>query len=275
MYPLKINEKYDLPNLANLWRRFTTLYTGNYLPGDMRIGVGSHPGVDIVPPTKNAEVYACLDGEVVMAENKGSYGNIVVLKHEWIYEPKDFTKKTTLFSCYLHLSEIDVKKWDQVSEGTQIGKTGNTGNSTGEHLHFQIDRAEAPYHAYWPFTWAEQQAAKLDFMWAVNAGLGLANVEKYTIDPLVYLDKVAEYIKSPKTETKVVETPKKVEIKTEVLEPIETKIETPVVTTPKVEVKVETPKVANPVIETPTIKVASLDSSVDIISTDGTMQKKN
>ncbi|MDD5213231.1 MAG: M23 family metallopeptidase [Candidatus Gracilibacteria bacterium] len=274
MYPLKINEKYDLPNLANLWRRFTTLYTGNYLPGDMRIGVGSHPGVDIVPPVKNAPVYACLDGEVVMAENKGSYGNIVVLKHEGTYDPADFTKKTTLFSCHLHLSEIDVKKGDQVSEGTQIGKTGNTGNSTGEHLHFQIDRAESPYHAYWPFTGAEQQAAKLDFMGAVNAGLGLDNVYKYTIDPLVYLDKVDAYRNNstpitPKVVSPVIETPKPVAPKAEV------KIETPVVTTAKVEVKVETPKVVTPKVETPTIKVASLDSSVDVISADGTVQKKN
>lgn len=272
MYPLKINEKYDLPNLANLWRRFTTLYTGNYLPGDMRIWVGSHPGVDIVPPVKNAPVYACLDGEVFMAENKGSYGNIVVLKHEWTYEPTDFSKKTTLFSCHLHLSEIDVKVGDQVSEGTQIGKTGNTWNSTGEHLHFQIDRAEAPYHAYWPFTGAEQQAAKLDFMWAVNAGLGLDNVYKYTIDPLVYLDKVDAYRNNSTSTAPKIET--KVEV-AKVVKPVETKIETPVVTTPKVEVKVETPKVANTVTETPTIKVASLDSSVDVISTDGTVQKKN
>lgn len=268
MYPLKINEKYDLPNLANLWRRFTTLYTGNYLPGDMRIWVGSHPGVDIVPPTKNAPVYACLDGEVVMAENKGAYGNIVVLKHEGTYDPADFTKKTTLFSCHLHLSEIDVKKWDQVSEGTQIGKTGNTGNSTGEHLHFQIDRAEALYHAYWPFTWAEQQAAKLDFMWAVNVGLGLANVEKYTIDPLVYLDKVDVY-RNNSASTDTINRVSPVKIKAETPKPVvpkaEVKIETPVVTTAKVEVKVETP----------TIKVASLDSSVDVISADSTVQKKN
>lgn len=264
MYPLKINEKYDLPNLANLWRRFTTLYTGNYVSGDMRIWVGSHPGVDIVPATKNTETYACLDGEVVMAENKGSYGNIIVIKHEWTYEPTDFSKKTTLFSCYLHLSQLNVTKWDQVSEWTVIGKTGDTGNSTGEHLHFQIDRNDAPYHAYWPFTWAEQQAAKLDFMWAVNACLGMENLKKYTIDPLVYLDKVTEYVKSPKTEIpKSTDTINRVspEVKTEVVKAVETKI--------------EVPKVANSVIETPTIKVATLDSSVDIISTDNTVQKKN
>lgn len=269
MYPLKINEKYDLPNLANLWKRFTTLYTGNYLPGDMRIWVWSHPGVDIVPPVKNAETYACLDGKIVMAENKWSYGNIVVIKHEWVYEPTDFSKKTTLFSCYLHLSEIDVKVWDEVSEWTIIGKTWNTGNSTWEHLHFQIDRVEAPYHAYWPFTWAEQKAAGLDFMWAVNAWLGLANLEKYTIDPLVYLDKVDEARKTKKTET-----PKSTETINH-LSPIEIKTETPKV----VETKVETTKSASTIssskTEIPTEKLATLDSSVDLISTDGTVQKKN
>ncbi|MDD4151947.1 MAG: M23 family metallopeptidase [Candidatus Gracilibacteria bacterium] len=268
MYPLKINEKYDLPNLANLWKRFTTLYTGNYIPGDMRIGVGSHPGVDIVPPVKNAETYACLDGEVIMAENKGTYGNIVVLKHEGVYEPTDFSKKTTLFSCYLHLSEIDVKVGDQISEGTIIGKTGNTGNSTGEHLHFQIDRNEAPYHAYWPFTGAEQQAAKLDFMGAVNAGLGLDNAKKYTIDPLVYLDKVDEERVKNNGKISEIKLEKKEEVKN-----IETKIETP----KTVEIKTEPVKIPDKKIEvsTSTEKLASLDSAIDVISSDGTILKKN
>lgn len=257
MYPLKINEKYDLPNLANLWRRFTTLYLGNYIPGDMRTWIWSHPGVDIVPPIKNADLYACLDGEVIMAENKGTYGNIIVIKHEWVYEPTDFSKKTTLFSCYLHLSEIDVKKWDQISEWTIIWKTWNTWNSTGEHLHFQIDRLEAPYHAYWPFTWAEQQAAKLDFMWAVNAWLGLDNAKKYTIDPLVYLDKVEDFRRNWVIETSKV------------------KVTTEVEKTKTVEIKTETIKIVDKKVETATEKLTGLDSSIDVISSDWTILKKN
>ena len=80
-----------------------------------------------------------------------------------------------------------------MSEGDIIGKCGNTGNvsgSTGEHLHFQIDRQEAPFHPYWPFSFAEAQAAGLGFFEAVNKGLGRENARKYTINPLVYLDKI-------------------------------------------------------------------------------------
>ena len=53
----------------------------------------------------------------------------------------------------------------------------------------------------------------------------MENLKKYTIDPLVYLDKVSEYRKTPKVETKVVETPKVVETKTEVVKATEVKVE--------------------------------------------------
>jgi hypothetical protein len=43
MYPLKIKEKYDRANLANLEHRFSVPYLGNYKPGDMNEESGSHP----------------------------------------------------------------------------------------------------------------------------------------------------------------------------------------------------------------------------------------
>jgi murein DD-endopeptidase MepM/ murein hydrolase activator NlpD len=52
--------------------------------------------------------------------------------------------------------------------GQEIGKTGSTGMSTGEHLHFQIDRASAPFHPYWPFSFKEARDLGLGFMEAVN-----------------------------------------------------------------------------------------------------------
>lgn len=188
MYPLKTKAKYDPNNLASTTNTYTTVYLGNYVAGDYSEGHGSHPGVDIVPVTPNDVVFACLDGVVQVAQNKASEGNYVIIKHDNVPDPVNPNVKTTLYSCYLHLLELGVTTGQLVSEGDVIGKSGNTGNSTGEHLHFQIDRADAPFHPYWPFSFAEASAAGMGFFEAVNKGLGIDNARQYTVNPLVYLD---------------------------------------------------------------------------------------
>ncbi len=139
------------------------------------------------------DIFACLDGVVQVAENKAANGNYVIIKHDNVPDPANMTEKTTLYSCYLHLSELSVTAGQLVSEGDVIGKCGNTGNvsgSTGEHLHFQLDRKEASFHPYWPFTLAESKAAGLGFFESINKGLGIENARKYTVNPLVYLDQI-------------------------------------------------------------------------------------
>lgn len=197
MYPLKTKTKYDPANLASIWTTYTTVYLGNYVSGDFDEGSGSHCGVDIVPMVKNDAVSAVLDGTVVKAEFKAADGNVVVIKHENVPDPDDFSKTTTLYSAYLHLDTLAVGQGASVKEGDVIGTSGNTGNSTGEHLHFQIDRAEAPSHPYWPFTMGEAQEAGLGFLEAVNRGLGLEKARKFTVNPLVYLDRVSISSKKP------------------------------------------------------------------------------
>ncbi|MDD2891828.1 MAG: S-layer homology domain-containing protein [Candidatus Gracilibacteria bacterium] len=196
MYPLKTTVKYDPDNLSLSSNVFTTVYLGNYITGDFSEGHGSHLGVDIFPAITHDDVFACLDGVVEVAENQSVNGNYVIIRHDNVPDPADMTKKTTLYSCYLHLSEYVVAVGQLVSEGDIIGKSGNTGNvsgSTGEHLHFQIDRGEAPFHPYWPFTFTEAQSAGFGFFEAVNNGLGMENARKFTINPLEYLDKVAMF----------------------------------------------------------------------------------
>ena len=213
MYPLKTKSKYDVNNLATTTNTYTTVYLGNYVAGDYDEGHGSHPGVDIVPVVPNDSVFACLDGVVQIAANKATEGNYVVIKHDNVPDPSNLSGKTTLYSCYLHLSAYSVTVGQCVSEGDVIGNSGNTGNSTGEHLHFQIDRKEALFHPYWPFSFAEAKAANLGFFEAVNKGLGIDNARKYTIDPLVYLDQIATL----PTSTDVVEsTPIATSVVTEV-----------------------------------------------------------
>lgn len=126
MYPLKTMAKYTLENLENTTNIYTTVYLGNYVSGDFSEGHGSHPGVDITPIFPNDEVFACLDGIVEVAQNKATEGNYIIIRHDNVPDPSDFTLKTTLYSCYLHLSEFFVTPGQRINEGDVIGKTGNT-----------------------------------------------------------------------------------------------------------------------------------------------------
>lgn len=116
MYPLKTKIKYDPDDLASMWTTYTTVYLGNYVSGDFDEGIGSHCGVDIVPLVKNDSVVAVLDGVVEKAEFKAADGNCIIIKHENVRDPDDFSKTTTLYSVYLHLDSLEVAKGDVVSE---------------------------------------------------------------------------------------------------------------------------------------------------------------
>jgi murein DD-endopeptidase MepM/ murein hydrolase activator NlpD len=84
-----------------------------------------HSGLDFRAPT-GTPVYAATAGTVVLAEPLAIYGNMVVLDHGW-----------GLLTGYAHLSEIDVVVGQQVTAEDVIGKVGNTGSSTGSHLHWE------------------------------------------------------------------------------------------------------------------------------------------
>ncbi len=181
---------YDINSLNTSY--YTTTNLGNYIDGDNREEVGSHCGID-VDATKYADghtdVFAVADGEVVTAGlNHASNGNYVVLKHENSPSVGNPTVKTTYFSCYLHMSSLNVTVNESVSHGDKIGVTGDTGNTTAAHLHFQIDTVDAPFHPYWPFTTAEYQAAGYSsFTDAVNHALNMDKAKLYTIHPMTYV----------------------------------------------------------------------------------------
>lgn len=87
----------------------------------------THKGLDIAAPYGTA-VKAAAAGTVTQAGwNSGGYGYLVVISHGNGVE-----------TYYGHCSSIDVKKGQQVSQGQVISRVGSTGNSTGNHLHFEI-----------------------------------------------------------------------------------------------------------------------------------------
>ena len=106
---------------------FAVPYNGNITSRYGQRSMGNHKGVDIVGPT-GSPIYASDDGVVTYADfENGGYGNIVKIDHQNGYE-----------TYYAHCSEILVKKGDVVKKGDLIAKVGNTGRSTGSHLHFEI-----------------------------------------------------------------------------------------------------------------------------------------
>lgn len=86
-----------------------------------------HPGIDIAAG-EGAPVYAADSGVVTaMGDDKSGYGNVIQLDHGNGY-----------LTVYAHLSEIGVSMCQRVYAGQRIGSAGNTGNSRGAHLHFEI-----------------------------------------------------------------------------------------------------------------------------------------
>jgi murein DD-endopeptidase MepM/ murein hydrolase activator NlpD len=84
-----------------------------------------HRGIDIAVP-EGTEVYAAQDGTVTTAEYNSEYGNYIVIE-----DANGFVTK------YAHLSSMNVSAGQTVKHGAVIGKTGNTGSSTGSRLHLE------------------------------------------------------------------------------------------------------------------------------------------
>ena len=91
-----------------------------------------HRGVDIAVSI-GTPVYSGIKGRVTFAGRKGNYGNLVEI------EGNDGIKVR-----YAHLNSIDVVTGQKVSDGEKVAETGNTGMSTGPHLHYEIIIDENP-----------------------------------------------------------------------------------------------------------------------------------
>ena len=158
-------------------------YLGSYDTGAE--GDGSHPGVDIRAP-EGTPVIAMANGIVTRVYTDEGFGKTIVVRHPNVPDPIDHKKTTTLYSVYAHLSAIYVTEDTIVHKAEYIADSGKTGFASGPHLHFQIDRDEAPWHPYWPFTGEEARQEGLTLASAVNAGLFKARGYLYTVNPVLY-----------------------------------------------------------------------------------------
>ena len=85
-----------------------------------------HTGIDLASPV-GTPVKATLDGKIAVTGYSPVYGNYLIISHDAGFQ-----------SLYGHLSAISVKRGQTVAQGAIVGKVGNTGYSTGSHLHFSL-----------------------------------------------------------------------------------------------------------------------------------------
>lgn len=115
-------------------------YSGYYIKpfvgGHRTQGLHGYNGVDYGLPV-GSSLFASAAGTVIVSKNSGwngGYGNYVVIEHP---------NKTQ--TVYGHMSSVSVSVGQKVTQGQLIGYSGNTGRSTGPHLHFEVRGAKNPF----------------------------------------------------------------------------------------------------------------------------------
>ena len=137
----------DLASLEAEQARVTAALNGSPAPGPIRQGSGQliwplngpvsgsfgearpghmHAGIDIVV-SEGTPIRAADSGRVALMGWVGGYGNYTCVQHN-----------ASLSTCYAHQSSFATSNGANVSQGQVIGYSGNTGNSTGPHLHFEV-----------------------------------------------------------------------------------------------------------------------------------------
>lgn len=126
-------ESSDQPSIASSSSSFIRPAAGRHTSGfggrDIGDGAETHLGYDIANVT-GTPIVAAASGSVSYAGVMGGYGNVVILTHS--------INGQTHATVYAHMNSINVSVGQSVSQGQQVGGMGNTGRSTGTHVHFEI-----------------------------------------------------------------------------------------------------------------------------------------
>lgn len=93
----------------------------------------THFGVDLDAPA-GTEVKAAFAGKAVRCETNDYYGNFIIIDHP----------ERGISTLYGHLDEIKIRPGDEITAGQIIALSGNTGRTTGAHLHFEVRRDNVP-----------------------------------------------------------------------------------------------------------------------------------
>ena len=110
-------------------KEYNYVHSSSWRKGEGSGEFDHHESIDIAVPA-GYSVRATAAGTVVHAYDMGDqYGKVVIIRHA-----------NNVYSLYGHLSQINVAQGANVSQGDIIGKSGNTGNSHGAHLHFAISK---------------------------------------------------------------------------------------------------------------------------------------
>ncbi len=95
-------------------------------------GTRMHEGTDMAGASGTA-IYATADGTVTHAGWESGYGQLVEIRHDF-----------GIITRYAHLSKVRAEVGQRVSRGDRIGDMGNTGRSTGTHLHYEVHLGGTP-----------------------------------------------------------------------------------------------------------------------------------
>lgn len=118
-----------------------------------------HAGMDFAAKT-GTDIYATGNGTVTYADWKQGYGKCIIINHGFGYE-----------TLYAHMDEYKTKVGTKVVRGEKIGEVGNTGKSTGSHLHYEVrvkGKADNPAKYYFMDLTAEEYDKMLQI--AANHG---------------------------------------------------------------------------------------------------------
>lgn len=133
-----IDAKFPMP--FETWNNEKDVVTSKFSPSrtitvNVQTQTRAHTGIDLVVISiDNPKICAVLEGKVVVARagNTG-YGNYVVIRHT-------LEDNSTIYTLYGHMKQgsLMVAEGMEIQTGQVLGIMGNTGNSTGSHLHFEI-----------------------------------------------------------------------------------------------------------------------------------------
>jgi len=168
-------EKYASQNggYNDFTRLYTVLWGASYKYG-WDVWNGGHQGTDFAT-AKGTPVYTIANGTVINVWNDIWWGKFVSIEHT--------INGQKIVSNYAHLSKITVNDGERVDIGEKIWEVWSTGNSTWNHLHFQIDRPST-FHPYY-YDW---NACPYSYYKITEEGVCFDELQKNTFDPLEFLE---------------------------------------------------------------------------------------